>query len=149
MMRKSFSVKLGVRPLGRVSPEAVIGYIVHLGFKETERLGDKAAVFQHKSGIELVVPLRINLGDYNSRMADVLDLLSRQQDRSQAAVWADIVAMMAVERLSLSDTGRVMIASLQRQLAEVGDNEDRVRLQAVIDRVAILDQLGIVDDLFS
>ena len=59
-----------------------------------EDIPGKAAVYQHSDSNgrlwEIIVPLRRNLGDYVSRMADAVSTLARVEDRSELDVYDDL-----------------------------------------------------------
>ncbi|MCP4695325.1 MAG: hypothetical protein GY862_00545 [Gammaproteobacteria bacterium] len=75
----------------QLSPEDVCAYLTGNGWHETERIGDKGWVFE-KGENELLIPARRNLGDYASRMADVVNTLAREEQRSQLSVYNDLSA---------------------------------------------------------
>jgi hypothetical protein len=86
-------------------------------WRYAEDISDKAAVYQHtdKTGRlrEVIVPLRRDLGDYVSRMADAVSTLARVEDRSELDVYDDLST-------SPAETARKAHTQIRGWLAESG-----------------------------
>ena len=81
--------------LRRLSWVDLKSYLDQQGWRQTDRIGDKALVYvPAETGdgtVEILVPIRDDLGDYASRMADAVRLLARLEGRSALSVYQDLV----------------------------------------------------------
>ncbi|WP_428261082.1 hypothetical protein [Haliangium sp.] len=108
--------------LANLVPLHVKAYLHHRGWTESERIGDKAAVYTYRRGDEraweILVPLRSSVADYAECMAEVLVTLSEVEKRSEPAIFddlsttgADVIRIRAPEAsegtMAISDGVRV------------------------------------------
>lgn len=76
-----------------LSPLDLRAYLLARGWTEEDRLGDKALVLARQvagEGFEILLPLREDLGDFVSRMAEAVHLLAQVEQRSETSILADL-----------------------------------------------------------
>jgi hypothetical protein len=109
--------------LAALSWQALRTYLNAAGWKHIDDVTDKAEVYEApgKNGRrrEILVPLRRDLADYVSRMADAVTLLARVEDRSELEVYEDLRALGAGSQ-PLDDATRAVHEKIRRWLAEEG-----------------------------
>ncbi len=68
-------------------------YLDNQEWRQVERIGDKALVYvpAGESTTEILVPIRDDLADYASRMADAIHILAELENRSALTVYQDLV----------------------------------------------------------
>jgi hypothetical protein len=78
-----------------LDPQRVASYLSSKGWREVETIGDKGSVWvwspRRGKPFEILLPTRKDLGDYLQRMADALAELEAAEERSQLAIWLDLV----------------------------------------------------------
>lgn len=70
-------------------------YLDSQGWRQLERIGDKALVYvpdEAATTSEILVPVRDDVADYASRMADAVRVLAEWEQRSSLGVYEDLVA---------------------------------------------------------
>jgi hypothetical protein len=91
--------------LRSISPLEATAYLRSRGWKMTERLGEKGAVWVIDSDdgeVEIILPLDRTLHDFAGLMRDALEALAKIENRSQLEVLSDITLSSAdVVRLTL------------------------------------------------
>jgi hypothetical protein len=101
-------VKVTVRDaavLRALRPLDVAAYLRSVGWKPVERIGDRGTAWAHAGhgDIEILLPLRQDLGDFTARMADVLSALEAAEERSQLDILRDITCSSSdVVRLQMT-----------------------------------------------
>jgi hypothetical protein len=83
--------------LAGVAAVALRDYLDGLGWRQVETIANKAAVYVgHGSAgerLEILAPLREDVGDYALRMADAVQTLAEAQGRSELDVLDDLMAV--------------------------------------------------------
>ena len=83
--------------LSRLPWRDLKSYLDSLGWRVTDRLGDKSLVYEPAEGSsvtsEILVPARDDLGDYAPRMAEAVQVLADAAQRSVLEVYREITTM--------------------------------------------------------
>ena len=76
------------------SPEQTLAYLVDHGWKRLTEDGEKPAIWGKPDGgaYEVIHPSSKHYVDYPRRMSDFLRTVSIVEDRSELAVWHDLVS---------------------------------------------------------
>ena len=77
------------KALQAVSPAQIMAYLRSRGAEKTDEFPGKATIWSY-GGEELLVPLATRFADYAARMADMLSLLEKVEDRSQLQIMNDL-----------------------------------------------------------
>lgn len=77
------------KALQAVSPAQIMAYLRSRGAEKTDEVPGKATIWSY-GGEELLVPLATRFADYAARMADMLSLLEKVEDRSQLQIMNDL-----------------------------------------------------------
>lgn len=102
--------------LKSVTPLEVATYLRASGWSRESQLGDKAIVWQllkNNESHELLVPLRSDLGDYSTRISEILEVLSQITKRSQLQILFDL-------SVSNTDVVRVRAAADKYESGTIG-----------------------------
>lgn len=103
--------------------EALKAYLDASDWLRVDDVTGKAAAYQYTDRTgrpwEILVPLRRDLGDYVSRMADAVTILARIEDRSELEVY-EAIRRLGVEAAPADDATRAVHEQIRRWLAEEG-----------------------------
>lgn len=96
-------------------------YLQSQGWREEGRVGDKAAVLVRDVGTtpwEILLPLREDLGDYLSRIAEAVHIIAEVEERPEPSVIADLMrAGRDVIRVRVTDTANDGTLSVESGVA--------------------------------
>ncbi len=79
--------------LRAIRPLELVAYLRANGWRQEQRL--ERGAFWRKESNELLLPLDSNLGDFANRMAEVLQMLERAEQRSQLEILEDLMMVSA------------------------------------------------------
>ena len=111
--------------LQSITPAQILAYIRSRGAKKTDDFHGKAVIFQY-GGAELLVPLETHYADYAQRVAEILSILEKAEDRSQLMIAEDIMhsGFDVIRVRNVSEDARQGTLNLVRGVAFVGYAKD-------------------------
>ena len=95
-----------VNALRALRPLDIASYLHATGWQNTENLGDRASLWVKNDmpDAEVVLPRRQSFADFALRVSDLLDVLSKQERRSQLQVYVDVASVSSdLVRLRAAD----------------------------------------------
>jgi hypothetical protein len=117
--------------LQSITPVQILAYIRSRGAKKTDDFCGKAAIFQYGEA-ELLIPLEMHYADYALRVADILSILEKTEDRSQLLIAEDITrsSFDVIRVRNVSEDTRQGTLSLLRSVEFVESARDMLSAAA-------------------
>lgn len=99
--------------LRAVAPAALVAYALGEGWSRTEKFGEHSDVYERNGAPELILPGTDALGDYPAIVAEVLQILAREQSRDELQIYRDLISadrdVIRVRAPHADDDGSVSI----------------------------------------
>ena len=78
--------------LATIPPHSLIAYAKAQGWQPTEAFGETSVVYEKEGAPELILPKSSDIGDYEDIVFQVIETLSRAEERGQLQIFSDLVS---------------------------------------------------------